>query len=144
MQNAQEFRLCLVHKKPKWSLQSETQVQTSAAIRSKNEKPPRFGGVKLKNGRTRDLYWFDLTDQEIRKVENWEVLSHQTTGHSDKCSTSFWDAVRKDFRELHTTASLTSMESEYQSTLTNTGLIRKGPEWIGEKFNESAERQSAA
>ena len=115
--------------------------------RHKFKIDPRFiqakvDGVKLKDGKTRKKFFIDFSDPEIRNTEHWEVISHQTTSH--KCSASFWDSVRKDFRERHTTASLTSLECEYESTLITTGLKQKGPEWLGKEINESAERQSSS
>ena len=62
------------------------------------------GNKNGNSGRSRTKYVIDRSDPAVKDPANWTVIEFNSpVMHIESCKTEFFNHVRRDFRESHTT-----------------------------------------
>ena len=84
-------------------------------------------GLQMGKGKTRDKYYLDIENPELRDVTNWRVLPHNSKPHKPNEKSDFFTHIRRELRETQTENSLDSLICEVDSTSRSWNLRRYGP-----------------
>ena len=59
-------------------------------------------GLQMGKGKTRDKYYLDIENPELRDVTNWRVVPHNSKPHKPNEKSDFFTHIRREFRETQT------------------------------------------
>ena len=99
----------------------------------------------LQNGdKKRTKFFLDFANPELRDISNWTVKQHDSKPHGDSegnhKQSDFYNHIRRELRETHTSLALDTLQSEVDSTLRSWNLRRYGPQLeamvVRNKINE--------